>query len=203
MTTGTAPKLSDVSFRPLLEYSGLISESQFATWAISARFRPSSELGPSGESMTTIREPQRSQLGETDRNLMRLLRVLADENPVEDYLSEDVLCQVSGFLNGAGSDGYLAIRNMLAQELAVPEAARKLLHGLGLVSEAATAEWTRWLAESGLRNEDFRVRDGALLALEALDDEKAIPALETAIAAERVVPLKADMEAVLRGLRGS
>ena len=134
---------------------------------------------------------------------MRLLRVLADENPVEDYLSEDVLCQVSGFLNGAGSDGYLAIRNMLAQELAVPEAARKLLHGLGLVSEAATAEWTRWLAESGLRNEDFRVRDGALLALEALDDEKAIPALETAIAAERVVPLKADMEAVLRGLRGS
>jgi len=43
----------------------------------------------------------------------------------------------------------------------------------------------------------------ALLALEALDDEKAIPALETAIAAERVVPLKADMEAVLRGLRGS
>lgn len=56
------------------------------------------------------------------------------------------------------------------------------------------------LAERCLCNDSARVRDAASVALASMDDERAVPALRTAIEREKYGELREDMQQILTQL---
>ncbi len=92
------------------------------------------------------------------------------------------------------------ITYIIIYERASLEVSSEALRWLGRMDHPATHGYRLWLLERSLHCSSARVRDAAVLGLASMEELHAIPFLKQAIAQEKCIELRENMEQVLREL---
>ncbi len=118
------------------------------------------------------------------------------EDGIESEFSRGLVSLVRKY--GRASKGVLA---RLIHGNVSSEVSSEALRWLGRMDDPATYSTRLWLLQRGLSCSSAKVRDGALLGLASLDDPRAIPYLQKALALEPCEELRKDMQLALTQLQ--
>ena len=99
-----------------------------------------------------------------------------------------------------GDEAIDAIAELIRQRRMNVENVAEAMRWLGHIEHPPTHHKRLQLLMRGLVDEEYSVRDGAILGLESLDSPEAIPALESAIPNEKYPELRCDMQALVEEL---
>lgn len=102
-----------------------------------------------------------------------------------------------------GREAIEILKQMLEDEVVHPETAAEALRWLGRMHDPRTYHERRRLLQDSLFSSHPWIRDGAVLGLASLDDPEAVPAIKSAIEAEKVELLRRAMAQVLEQLEAS
>jgi len=130
------------------------------------------------------------------------LFTMADEEIFEDGMETEFSNKLVALIMSYGSVAIDILANLILTEKVNPSIAAEALRWIGRLEYGSSrAKRRRILVNCLLHCKSARVRDGAALGLASLDDPKAIPYLEKAIAREQVNELRQDLEQVLAQLK--
>lgn len=118
------------------------------------------------------------------------------EDGMESRFSNHLLSLVRKYGNWAMQE----IAYLIIYERANPEVSSEALRWLGGMGHPATHAYRLWLLERSLSCSSARVRDAAALGLASMGEPHAIPFLEQAIAREKCIELRENLEQVLQEL---
>lgn len=93
-----------------------------------------------------------------------------------------------------GTAAVVALEQAIGSNEHPPEVVAEALRWLPFVAESEAYKYRLNVLEKGLRDQSAIVRDAATAALGSLDDPRALPALEAALASERLPEVRAVMQ---------
>lgn len=161
--------------------------------------RPSLNLVELAEAISTGRRAPASDL----ENRIRALFEPAKEEIFEEGMESDFTRGLSRLMAERGAEAIAALTRLIESEDKNDEIAAEALRWVGRFDHPSSYEARLSLLERSLGDASARVRDAASVALASMDDERAVPALRTAIAREKYAELREDMEQILAQLEGA
>lgn len=160
------------------------------------RFRPATSASFSAEASTDIAMPTRRDAETTDTMLTRVWS-LGREEDFQDGVTSRFSRELETTVRDRGVDCVLAIHAAMISGRVPPGLLAEAFRWIGSMEEPATQSARRWLLEEALGDKDLRIRDGAVLGLQALGDPLSRRSLAEALARERVDLLRRSMGALL------
>lgn len=218
IAAGNAPYLRDLFFRDsLFQQSGLIdltfrvsTEDKPTVLCVDTSFYPRSlryclnaqyrdlssrSVGMGGDS--TDLEPGGRNL---EGRIADLVSSSARGSRFEDGLESTLSRALVALFESEGKSVLVALAKAITK--ADSNVVAEILRTVARFEGAAVSEERRWLLEAGLSSRSPLVRDVAISGLMTHGDRRSIAALKKAIAQERIAPLRADMEELVRDLEG-
>lgn len=135
----------------------------------------------------------------TTTSIDRLLAT-AKEETFEDGIETQFSRKLLEFIFTYGKEVVDQIADIISSGRVNSDVGAETLRWLGRIKDPATYYQRRWLLENSLFSKNPKIRDGACIGIASMDDSHSINYLRTAIERERILPLREDMELVLRDL---
>ena len=127
--------------------------------------------------------------------------IICDSGEIfEDGMESRFSRKLVALIKQYGNDAIDAIGELIRQRRMNVENVAEAMRWLGHIEHPPTHHKRLQLLTRGLVDEEYRVRDGAILGLESLGSPEAIPALEKAISSEKYPELCYDIQALVERL---
>ena len=127
--------------------------------------------------------------------------IICDSGEIfEDGMESRFSRKLVALIKQYGNDAIDAIGELIRQRRMNVENVAEAMRWLGHIEHPPTHHKRLQLLTRGLVDEEYRVRDGAILGLESLGSPEAIPALEKAISSEKYPELRYDIQALVERL---
>lgn len=134
--------------------------------------------------------------------LVRRAFARARDDSFDDETEAELAREIKLLVAKHGDRAVEAMAHLILFGRTGAQLANEALRTLGMIQDAKTLHYRRWLLEHSLRSALAVIRDGAVLGLSWLGDPQAIPLVEAAAGSERIAPLRRSMEKLLEQLRG-
>ena len=151
----------------------------------------------------TVRSDDLPQLG-LEQQLSIFVRKLtrdASNEVFHDGMESRFIAALTVTILRFGRAAVLSVDEMLETTSVNVEVTGELLRGLGMIEDRSTHDERLALLTNQLKSEDARIRDAASLGLAALEDPRAIPALEAALKVETNLFVRPEFESAIEELR--
>jgi len=178
---------------PQGEYSLASEERSCYTFERIRSYPPGAETA----SPNSTREPRRDE--QLEQWITSLFMVSSDEE-FENGMISSFSRHLCSTIDRHGNAAMEIISYLFLYKNVNPEVLSEALRWLGRIDQVESHSYRLWLLERSLESPSIFVRDGAILAIAALDDPYAIPGVCKAIEKESCEELRQNMEAVLEQL---
>ena len=156
-------------------------------------------------SSATARSDDLPKFGLDERLLMFVRKLARDavDEVFHDGQESKFGAAVTAVISEYGRNAVRAVEKILETTSVNIEVAGELLRVLGMIEDRFTQHQRLMLLVNQLKSDDARVRDAASLGLAALEDPRAIPALELALQDETNPFVRPEFESAIEELRES
>lgn len=172
------------------------SVSQRARAAALVQMALDSAVAPALSASSATGKPSPDYLYRTITTMFRDAREERFEDGIATAFSRNLLAFLDAYSNAA----VYALERLIESEDTNAEVVAEALRWLPFAKDKASQKYRLNLLEKGLRSTSARIRDAAGLSLAEMNDPRAIPSLEEAIAQESFAELREDLKAVLSQL---
>lgn len=138
--------------------------------------------------------------GLVDRRLRKLFHDACDET-FEDGMASAFSASLIHMVQVYGVAAVRTLEKMVREDGTNVEVVEELLRQMGHMDDSKTSRQRLSLLENALTSPNPRIRDAALIGIEAMDDPAAIKSLQRAIASERHGRLRQNIRNVMAHLR--